>query len=221
MRKLIRKCIKLLLIFSIIIASGATALGYFKYKDAISEQPLAEKVSVLRNNQQFKQLEDISPDFLDAIIAIEDHRFYQHGPIDIIALIRATVVNILEGEVVQGGSTLTQQVAKNFYFNSNQSFLRKIAEMFVAHDLEKKYSKDEILEMYVNIIYYGDGNYGIQEASQNYFNKQPNQLSFDEATLLAGLPQSPSSYALSKHYEKAKKRQQAVIKALAKYKEEK
>ncbi|WP_019240747.1 MULTISPECIES: biosynthetic peptidoglycan transglycosylase [Bacillus] len=217
MKKLIMKVIKLILFICILCLVIALALGYNKYKSAINEINLTDKVDSIRDSTHYKSLDEINPVFLEAIVAIEDHRFYEHGPIDFISLVRATIVNTLQKDIVQGGSTLTQQVAKNLYFSNDQSYIRKVAEMFVARDLEKHYSKDEVLELYVNIIYYGDGNYGIKEASQNYFNKQPIDLSYDEATLLAGLPQSPSSYALSKHYDRAKERQQEVINALKKY----
>ena len=217
MKKLIMKVIKLILFICILCLVIALALGYNKYKSAINEINLTDKVDSIRDSTHYKSLDEINPVFLEAIVAIEDHRFYEHGPIDFISLVRATIVNTLQKDIVQGGSTLTQQVAKNLYFSNDQSYIRKVAEMFVARDLEKHYSKDEVLELYVNIIYYGDGNYGIKEASQNYFNKQPIDLSYDEATLLAGLPQSPSSYALSKHYDRAKERQQEVINALNNY----
>lgn len=221
MKKLVKKLIKLILILSILFLSIVVALGYFKYKNATSQTSLTEIVTDIREDQHYKPHDEISPDFLDAIVAIEDHRFYKHGPVDFISLIRATIANTIQKDIVQGGSTLTQQVAKNLYFNNDPSYIRKIAELFVARDLEKKYSKDEVLELYVNIIYYGDGNYGIYEASQNYFGKQPINLNYDEATLLAGLPQAPSSYALSNNYDRAKKRQQEVINALDKYGEKK
>ena len=162
-------------------------------------------------------LEEITPDFTDAIVAIEDHRFYEHGAFDFISLVRATFINMKTKEVTQGGSTLTQQVGKNLYFNNNRTFIRKVAELFVALDLERIYSKDDILELYVNIVYYGDGNYGIKEASENYFDNTPAELSYDEATLLAGLPQAPSAYALNSHYDRAKQRQSEVIEALTEY----
>ena len=192
-------------------------MGYLKYKQAVTNVPIIEKVAVLREDENYTTIDSISTDFLESIVAIEDHRFYEHGAIDPIAVVRATIVNALQKEIAQGGSTLTQQVAKNMYFSHNQNFIRKVAELFVAHQLEELYSKDDILELYVNIIYYGDGNYGIKEASENYFSKAPSELTFDEATLLAGLPQAPSSYALSTNYERAKKRQAEVIEALETY----
>ncbi|MGM9922662.1 MAG: transglycosylase domain-containing protein [Bacillus sp. (in: firmicutes)] len=221
MKKFIKKIFKLLFMLFLTAVCLILLLGYGKYKLATNELPLTERVEAITAKDSFVPLNQINPEFLQAIVAIEDHRFYEHGPIDFIALVRATVVNGLKGEIVQGGSTLTQQVAKNLYFTNEQSFIRKVAELFVAYHLEKTYTKDDILELYVNIIYYGDGNYGIKAASENYFGKQPKDLTYDEATLLAGLPQAPSAYALSSHYEQAKRRQQEVINALNKYLEKK
>ena len=220
MFRLIKKLIKLGLTIIIFAACMIGLLGYYKYKEAISEIPIREKVTSVREDENFVALEEITPDFTDAIVAVEDHRFYEHGAFDFISLIRATFVNLKAKEVTQGGSTLTQQVAKNLYFSNDQTFIRKVAELFVAFDLERIYSKDDILELYATIIYYGDGNYGIKEASQTYFGKTPAQLSYDEATLLAGLPQAPSLYALNSHYERAKQRQTEVIEALTEYRKE-
>ena len=220
MFKLIKKLIKLGLIVVILVGSIIGLLGYFKYKEAISEMPIGKVVASIREDTSFVPLVEITPDFTDAIVAIEDHRFYEHGAFDFISLVRATFANLHAKEVTQGGSTLTQQVAKNLYFSNDQSFIRKVAELFVAFDLEKIYNKDDVLELYVNVIYYGDGNYGIKEASENYFGKVPAGLSYDEATLLAGLPQAPSSYALSSHYDRAKQRQSEVIEALTQYRNE-
>ena len=217
MIKLFKKLIRFLLLIALLFAAGTAGIGYLTYKSAIEKTPIEEKVSQIQEKPDFKTLGQISKDFTDAIVAIEDRRFYEHGPIDPIALVRATIVNFIEGEKQQGGSTLTQQVAKNLYFNHEKTYTRKIAELFAAWDLEKQYSKDEILELYVNLIYYGDGNYGITEASMNYFGKDPADLSYDEATLLAGLPQAPSAYALSTNYARAKERQEEVIEALESY----
>lgn len=217
MRKFLRKLFTTIVVLTVLLVASIAAMGYLKYKQAITTVPITEKVAILREDENYTTIDSISTDFLESIVAIEDHRFYEHGAIDPIAVVRATIVNALQKEIAQGGSTLTQQVAKNMYFSHNQNFIRKVAELFVAHQLEELYSKDDILELYVNIIYYGDGNYGIKEASENYFSKAPSELTFDEATLLAGLPQAPSSYALSTNYERAKKRQTEVIQALETY----
>lgn len=220
MRKFIRGLIRLGLVIVALYVLVIGVLGYLNYKEAIEEVPLRDKVTLIKEDENYVPLTDISTIFTDAIISIEDHRFYKHGAFDPISLTRAIFINLKEKELKQGGSTITQQVAKNLYFSGKQTFVRKVAELFVAFDLERIYGKDEILELYVNIIYYGDGNYGIKEASENYFSKSPSNLSYDEATLLAGLPQAPSVYALSTNSERAKQRQQEVIEALKDYKNE-
>lgn len=219
MTKLFKKLMKFAVILFLLAGAAIMSAGWLGYKQAIAHTPLSQRVEEVRDDPDFVPLNEIQKDFTDSIVAIEDRRFYNHGPVDIIALARAVIVNIREGEPVQGGSTLTQQVAKNLYFSQDKTFLRKAAEIFVARDLEEQYTKDEILELYVNVIYYGDGNYGIGEASKDYFHKPPAELTFDEATLLAGLPQAPSAYALSTNYDRAKIRQAAVIEALEEYRQ--
>lgn len=218
MFRLIKNLIKFVLIISILVGSLIGLFGYLKYKEAIAEISITDKVTSVREDVSFVPLEQITPDFTESIVAIEDHRFYEHGAFDIKSLARATYVNLKAREFTQGGSTLTQQVAKNLYFGNNKNLIRKVAELFVAFDLERVYSKDDILELYVNIVYYGEGQYGIKEASENYFGKLPAELSYDEATLLAGLPQAPSVY--SSNDDMAKQRQSEVIEALTEYRNE-
>ena len=146
--------------------------------------------------------------YQNAVIAVEDHRFEKHGGIDIIGTCRAIVTNITSFSLVEGGSTITQQLARNLYFTQEQSLTRKIAELLVAFDLEKNYSKDQILELYINTIYFGEGYYGIKEACEGYF---------DEMTLLAGIPNAPSVYSLNANPDLAKQRQQHVINAMKEY----
>ena len=133
---------------------------------------------------------------------------------------------LFRSQIVQGGNTITQQLAKNIFLSNektldNEKTLeRKLKEIIISFKLEEEYSKPEILELYVNIIYYGDGYTGISEASKGYFNKKPNELKEDEATLLAGIPQAPSYYELSSNYDKAERRQQEVIAALNNFKDD-
>ncbi|WP_068677381.1 biosynthetic peptidoglycan transglycosylase [Oceanobacillus sp. Castelsardo] len=216
--KFIKKLLKIGFILVILVVISIVYTGYSHYKEAISEISISEKVDSVKENVSFVPLEEISNDFTDAVVAVEDHRFYEHGAFDFISLIRASLVNLKAKEIKEGGSTLTQQVAKNLYFSNKQQFIRKVAELFVAFDLEKTYSKDEILELYVNIIYYGEGNYGIQKASTYYFGKSPAELNYDEATYLAGLPQSPSVYGANNNL--AKRRQVEVMEALTDYRKE-
>ena len=184
---------------------------------AIKKVPIDEKVSSIESKDDFVKLNDISKDFTNAILAIEDHRFYEHGPIDLISIFRAIAKDIKELKLVEGGSTITQQLAKNMYFTQEKKFTRKIAEIFVAYDLERLYDKDEILELYINTLYFGDGHYGIKEASVGYFDKLPDKLNFEEATMLAGIPNAPSIYALGNNSQLSYQRQQQVIDAMVKF----
>lgn len=215
--RFIKKILKIMLIFLLVLIIGGIGLGYTAYQHTINTYPIKETVATLQNNTYYTSFDQISPTFLDAIVAIEDHRFYKHGAVDFIGLGRALITNFISRDIEQGGSTITQQLAKNLFLDKTQTLERKIKEMFLAYELERLYTKEEVLELYVNAIYYGDGNTGIAMASQNYFNKTPKDLTFDEATLLAGLPQAPSAYALSTHYDAALKRQSQVIAALVSF----
>ena len=127
------------------------------------------------------------------------------------------IKNIQAGKIVQGGSTITQQLAKNLYLNGDREFSRKVSEVFLVNDLEKKYSKNEIFEIYANIINYGNGYTGIKEASEGYFGEESDDLNLQQATMLAGLLQSPKRYNPTKYYDKAVARQKDVIAAMQKY----
>ena len=159
----------------------------------------------------------MSPLYRNAVIAVEDHRFYDHGPIDFISLGRAIFVNIKSREFKEGGSTITQQVAKNIVFSQEHSFFRKLGEVFASFDLEKNYSKNEIFELYVNTAYFGDGFYGIYDASFGYYKKEPKDLNLDEASMLAGVPNAPSLYSPNVNLNLAKKRQSHVISKMKDY----
>lgn len=215
MKKFIIKLILWILIVFILASSVCVGLGYLKYKNAIDKSSLTDAVEEIRNRENYIELSSLSSDYKNAVVAIEDHRFYSHNGIDIISMLRAIYVNIKSSSLAYGASTITQQVGRLLYFTQEKSPIRKIAEIFVAFDLEKNYSKAEILELYINIIYFGNGYYGINEASFGYFNKSPEDLSFYEATYLAGLPNAPSIYS---EYEKlGEKRRLQVVNAMEKY----
>lgn len=156
-------------------------------------------------------LEQISPYFTSAVIAVEDKNFRKHHGIDFWGIIRATFINIKSGRIVEGGSTITQQTAKNLYLSNEKTFTRKLKELYYALLLERKYSKDEILTMYCNTIYFGEGAYGVETASRTFFGKKASELDLAQAALLAGLPQWPSNYDPYLHPEKAKARQKIVL----------
>lgn len=206
-----------ILILVVLVVGIIGFMGYSMYKNAINETSIADKVAEIKSNENYLTIDNICDDFKNAIVAVEDHRFRSHNGIDLITTTRSMLENIREKDIVAGGSTITQQTARLLYFTQEQRFTRKVAELFVAFDLEKNYSKDEILEIYVNIIYYGNGYYGIKEASLGYFNKEPKDLNLDEASLLAGIPNAPSAYSPSKNLDLAKKRQSAVLSAMVKY----
>ena len=151
-----------------------------------------------------------------AFIAIEDNRFYEHGGIDYRGTARA-LVSTLSGREVQGGSTITQQLAKNAFLTHERSIIRKIKEAFIAKELEHKYTKDEILSMYLNRIYFGQGAYGIESASLYYFDKHVQNLDIAEAATLAAIPKSPNYYNPFENPQESKKRQELVIDQMVKY----
>ena len=151
-----------------------------------------------------------------AFIAIEDNRFYEHSGIDYRGTARA-LVSTLSGREVQGGSTITQQLAKNAFLTQERSIVRKIKEAFIAKELEHKYTKDEILSMYLNRIYFGQGAYGIESASLYYFDKHVQNLDIAEAATLAAIPKSPNYYNTFENYQESKKRQELVIDQMVKY----
>lgn len=206
-----------MVIIAILVVGGITFMGYTMYSNAIKETSISDKIKEIKSNENYININDVPDNFKNAIIAVEDHRFKEHNGIDIITTIRCMIENIREKDIVAGGSTITQQTGRLLYFTQEQRFTRKVAELFVAFDLEKNYSKEEILELYINIIYYGDGYYGIKEASKGYFKKSPQDLTLGEASLLAGLPNAPSAYSPNKNRDLAKKRQAAVLKAMVKY----
>lgn len=216
--KLVKKIILFIFIAILLVAFFLGSSGYNMYNSAISEISLSEKVSQIRSDENFVKMSDLSTDLINATIAVEDHRFRKHGAIDIIAIGRAIFSNIKAGEPVEGGSTITQQVAKNLYFMTEKDNVsRKIAELILSYHLEKNYSKDEIFELYVNTIYYGNGYYGIKEASNGYLEKDPKDLTLDEATMLAGIPNAPSVYAPTVNMDLCKSRQAKVIRSMVKY----
>ena len=163
------------------------------------------------------KIEDLPEFYLNAVIAVEDHRFYDHGAIDIISIGRAVWTNVKSFELREGGSTITQQLAKNIYFTQEKTALRKIAEIFMAFEIEKNCDKDEILELYVNTSYFGDGYYCVKEAANGYFDKEPIDMNEYESSMLAGIPNAPSVYAPTKNPDLAKQRQNQVLDRMVKY----
>ena len=160
-------------------------------------------------------LKDMPPYLPKAFLAIEDRRFYQHRGIDPVGLVRALAANALHRGVSQGGSTITQQLAKNLFLTQERTFTRKLQEVVLALWLEHKFSKDQILEIYLNRVYFGSGAYGVEAACQRYYGKSARQATLAEAALLAGLVKSPSRLAPTRNYDAAQRRSQAVLAAMA------
>ena len=205
--------IVLLLTMTVCLVTGFTVAhkGYELYREALDEVGLSERVEEIREKDGYTEYTDLPEVYVNAVIAVEDHRFYRHGGIDLIAIARAVTNDIRAGKLVEGGSTITQQLAKNLYFDQKRDIYRKAAEVFMAHDIEKNYTKDEILELYVNCIYFGDGYYSVGDASRGYFHKAPEEMTDYESTLLAGVPNAPSAYAPTKNPGLAEKRQRKVL----------
>lgn len=198
----------------LIVLTSFLGVGYVNYVKAINKTNLETKINNIRNEKTYVPYDEINEKLFEATVSIEDHRFFKHNGVDYRSMARALVDNIFAKGIVGGGSTITQQLAKNMYFTYQPSYIRKVSEIFVAYDLEKKLSKKEILELYVNVINYGDNHIGIKEASEGYFKKAPKDLTLQEVTLLAGLPQSPAKYQLSNHKAEAYARQKQVLKAM-------
>jgi membrane peptidoglycan carboxypeptidase len=216
--KIVKRVLLVLLIIVISVAGFYTYQGYNIYKEAIEDVSVEEKVKEIKEaTDNYVEIKDLPQDYLNAVVAVEDRRFYIHSGIDIISICRAVVNDIKELKLVEGGSTITQQLAKNVYFTQRKEFTRKIAEVFMAFEIEKNCSKEQILELYVNTSYFGDGYYCVGDASEGYFDKKPIDMDLYECTLLAGIPNAPSVYAPTKNPELAKQRQGQVIKKMVKY----
>ncbi len=216
--KLLKRLILLLIAALAIFVVIFVISGYPLYKKATKTMSLNDKVSEIRSSENFVSYDELPKNLVDATIAVEDHRYWDHGAIDLIGIFRAITSNIKAGDAVEGGSSITQQVAKNLYFMEEKDGMsRKSAETILSYELSKNYSKEEIFELYVNTIYYGNGYYGIKQASNGYFHKEPKDLTLDECTLLAGVPNAPSVYAPTANMDLCISRQKKVIRDMVKH----
>lgn len=215
--KVVKRVIFVIILVSISIGLLVVGNGYDMYKDAIKQMPLTEKIASIKEKDNYAKIEEIPQMYKNAVISVEDHRFYKHGGIDIIAIGRAIVNDIKAMDFVEGGSTITQQLSKNIYFTQEKKITRKIAEVFMAFELENNYEKDEILELYLNTSYFGDGYYTVKEAAKGYFNKELKEMTDYECILLAGIPNAPSIYSLTKNPNLAKQRQKQVMNKMIEY----
>lgn len=215
--KVIKRIIGFIILIVLFAGAILTYQGYTMYKVALEEISVKDKVEELRAKENYTLIEDLPKFYLDAVVAVEDRRFYDHGAIDLIGIARAMWTNIKSFELKEGGSSITQQVAKNVYFTQEKTALRKIAELFMAFEIERNCDKDTILEMYVNTSYFGSGYDGIKEAANGYYDKDPIDMNKYESSMLAGVPNAPSVYAPTKNPDLASQRQRQVLEKLVKY----
>lgn len=215
--KIIKKLLLLILIIILVVITYFIFNGYVLYRNSMAIKSLDARIQELRQSESFTEISEVPDYYKNAIISIEDHRFYSHSGVDILATSRAMLDNILSFKMKGGGSSISQQVAKNLCFTQEKTLTRKVAELFVVYHLEKDYEKDEILELYINNMYFGNGYYNIHDASYGYYNKAPKDLTLYEATLLAGVPNAPSLYAPTVNMRLAEERQSQVLEAMVKY----
>lgn len=210
----------LIIILAIILIVGLTLYiaGDNMYKNALAGNTLENVIEEIQSDPNYIEYEDLPQNYINAVIAVEDHRFREHGAIDLVAIARAIYVNISTFSLREGGSTITQQVAKNiFYITEDNPVVRKSAEVLTAFDLENTYTKNDILELYVNTIYFGDGYYGIEEACQGYLNKDATEMTLADCTMMAGIPNAPSVYAPTANPDLTRDRQEKVISSMVEY----
>ncbi|WP_442599701.1 PBP1A family penicillin-binding protein [Neobacillus sp. D3-1R] len=167
--------------------------------------------NVITNRTKGVSIKKLPKHVGDAVVAIEDERFYEHHGFDIKGITRAFFSNLFSGRITGGGSTITQQLTKNALLSREKTYKRKLEELFLAVKIEKVYEKDEILQMYLNQVYFGSGSWGISQASKKYFNKDITDISISEAATLAALLQAPSALNPYEHYDKALKRRNVVL----------
>ena len=200
------------LFLCIVIASGILCVkGYMDYREALDQKSVEEMAYEIESIENYTTIDQLPETYIDAVLAVEDKRFYSHPGIDPIAIGRAFINDIRAGAYVEGGSTITQQLAKNQYFTQDKKIVRKIAEMFMAFKIESVLDKDKIFELYVNSIFFGNGYYCVYDAAQGYFGKVPYDMNFDECTILAGVPNAPTNYNPVASPELARQRQAQVI----------
>lgn len=223
MKRKLKKIIFVLLLLSICTLFGCAAMDIdvasYQYdpkgKTLIYSSDDVLLSEVYDENRTYMDIEDVPQDFINALLAVEDRTFYTHHGISIKGILRAMLSNIASGDVYgEGASTITQQVVKKLFLTDEKSYVRKINEIILAIKMENVFSKDEILEIYVNQMYLGAGTYGVQEASQAYFGKDAKDMNIAECTLIAGLFQAPSAYCPFDNYDGAIERQHIVIDAM-------
>lgn len=220
MKKILHIFLAIVVVLSISLASLAF-YGYVQFQRFSAQTgSLTTLVEQVENSDSYVEYHDLPNTLIRATVSIEDHRFFEHDGVDYIGLVRAILSQINENLLKSGGSTITQQLAKNLYGQYDSNLSWKLAEFFFARELESHYSKFEIFALYVNVINYGNGYVGIKEASEGYFGKEPADLSDAQCTILAGIPQVPNKYELTstENVQDAKERQKLVLDAMVEYK---
>lgn len=213
--RIIRRVLVIALVAVIAMCALTVWRGYGMYREALADRPISQTVEELRATDAYAELDELPQTYLDAVVAVEDHRFYEHGGIDPIAICRAAFNDLRTLSLREGGSTITQQVAKNLFFTQDKHFERKVAEVFMAFDLEARYSKREILELYVNSSYFGSGYTGIGQAAPGYLGCDPSDMSDYECALMAGFPNAPELFAADP--QAADSRARVVVQQMEKY----
>ncbi|WP_270403917.1 biosynthetic peptidoglycan transglycosylase [Candidatus Collinsella stercoripullorum] len=213
--RIIRRVLVIALVAVIAMCALTVWRGYGMYREALADRPISQTVEELRATDTYTELDELPQTYLDAVVAVEDHRFYEHGGIDPIAICRAAFNDLRTLSLREGGSTITQQVAKNLFFTQDKHFERKVAEVFMAFDLEARYSKREILELYVNSSYFGSGYTGIGQAAPGYLGCDPSDMSDYECALMAGFPNAPELFAADP--QAADSRARVVVQQMEKY----
>ena len=216
MMKWIKRLFSFILLCLLIAGGILLFQGYRGYREALAGKSVEEMVRQIEEIDNYTPLDELPQTYIDAVLAVEDKRFYSHPGIDPVAIGRALINDIKAGEYVEGGSTITQQLAKNQYFTQEKKMVRKVSEMFMAFKIESELDKDKILELYVNSIYFGNGYQCVGDACQAYFGKKPSEMTFDECTLLAGIPNAHNNYNLLASEELARQRQKQVLEKMKK-----
>lgn len=224
-------CSVLIVLFLAFMLAGIVAVVFYfdnlppiselqNYQPTLVSQIVSNDGVVIKTFGSFKykkvKIEQIPDNLKKALIATEDKNFYTHKGFDPFALVRSSLSNLIAGHVVQGASTITQQLARILFLSNEKTMGRKVKELIIAYRLEKTLPKDKILEMYLNNVYLGEGAYGVSAASEIYFNKSVSQLTLPEAALIAGLPQAPSAYSPYQSMEKARERRAMVLERMVK-----
>lgn len=214
LRRFAARAAAFIFVICALAAAGVSVGGYELYKEAVAAVPTAEKVEQIQGQEHYTTFDELPQRYIDAVIAAEDRRFFRHHGFDILATSRAAWHNIEAMGLVEGGSTITQQLAKNMYFTQEKKFSRKVAEIFVAKEIEELCDKETIFELYVNSIYFGSGYYNVYDAAKGYYGKTPSEMNDYECTMLAGVPNAPSVYSPDVNPTLAEERRQQVLECM-------